>query len=198
MLTNELVGGATAFSDPAVLQGGQRFYRGRTVLLHEITPSEVTLFAGDSILFRVNEASPGTARIFKVNGVTNGHAALGTLEPHPADPAVTAAAPEVWRAVQRKSVRRSVENVRYQSYKLRSWQMPGISATLAPFQNTGTGQRVGDFALIPNQTILPVTVTAGATVSRANENATARALVTTPGYEVILRQGTLMKPLNHP
>ncbi|MGA4578455.1 hypothetical protein [Limisphaera sp. VF-2] len=114
------------------------------------------------------------------------------------DPAVAAAATEIWRAVQRKSVRRSVENIRYQSYKLRAWQMPGISATLAPFQNTGTGRRVGDFVLIPNQTILPVTVAAGAMVSRANENATARALVTTPGYEVILRQGTLMKPLNNP
>lgn len=114
------------------------------------------------------------------------------------DPVAGDHATQIWRAVQRKSVRREVSGDRYQSYKLRAWQMPELSATIAPFQQTGAGQPVGDFALTPNETELPVAVAVGSIVTRANENATARALVTTPGYEVILRHGTLMQPPTGP
>ena len=114
------------------------------------------------------------------------------------DPEVAQAATQIWRAVQRKTVRRDVRDFRYQSYKIRAWQLPGIAADIAPFQQTGTGQTVGDFALTPNVSVIPVSVAAGVMVSRANENATARALVTTPGYEMILQHGTLMKPRTQP
>jgi hypothetical protein len=123
---------------------------------------------------------------------------LRTLLAKRFDPVAGDHATQIWRAVQRKSVRRDVSGARYQSYKLRAWQMPELSATIAPFQQTGTGQPVGDFALTPNETEIPVAVAVGAIVTRANENATARALVTTPGYEVILRQGTLMQPPGGP
>ncbi len=119
---------------------------------------------------------------------------LRTLLAKRLDPVAGEDATRIWRAVQRQTVRRSVAGDRYQSYKIRSWQMPGLSATLAPFQQTGAGQAIGDFVLTPYETELPVAAAVGAVVSRANENATARAFVTAPGYEVILHSGTLMKP----
>ncbi|HAV64645.1 MAG TPA: hypothetical protein DCY13_20045, partial [Verrucomicrobiales bacterium] len=55
--------------------------------LNALEPQEVYLFSGDTMLFRVTQGPPGTAWVFKVNGVPGGNASVGTLLAHPSDPA---------------------------------------------------------------------------------------------------------------
>ncbi|MBI1176950.1 hypothetical protein GC207_05870 [bacterium] len=110
------------------------------------------------------------------------------------DPVAGDSATQIWRAIQRKSVRRDAQGDRYKSYKIRAWQMPAVSTSIAPFQSVGAGTAVGDFVLTPGETEIPVSIGVGAAVRRSNENSTGRARITTPGYEMVLIQGTLMSP----
>jgi hypothetical protein len=109
------------------------------------------------------------------------------------DPIVVKKATEILRAIGRKSVWREPRSNLYQKYNMRGWRLPGVTLTMAPGQNFGNGVVIGDFALTPGETEIPVSAGAAASVARSNENSGGRALVRSSGYEMVLVHGVLLK-----
>ena len=84
----------------------------------------------------------------------------------------------------------------YESYTLRIGAMPALSTVIAP-RSLVDDQAfidgvVGEFAVMPGETQIPVAVSAVATASRSNENANAGASIRAEALEMILRNAVLV------
>ena len=83
----------------------------------------------------------------------------------------------------------------YEQYTLRIGTMPALSTVIAPRSMVDdqafTDGVVGEFAVKPGETLIPVAVSAVATSSRSNENANAGVSIRSEALEMILRNAVL-------
>jgi hypothetical protein len=92
-----------------------------------------------------------------------------------------------------QSVNRSSTFNVYSDYKLRFMQLSEIEGLIVPggqFQ----GQPAGDFTLTLDETELPVIAYSSVAVARTNQNATAQAVLTTPGFDLFLIKASIPSP----
>ena len=117
---------------------------------------------------------------------------LGTLLELKNDPNAGDAATRILRAVGRRSVIRLPRDNLYSHYKIRAWKMPGVGGMVAPGMIINSSLAFGNFALTPGETEIPVSTAVVVTAGKSNENAGARARLTSPGYEMVFLGGVLM------
>jgi|GEM_PF-1517111 len=75
---------------------------------------------------------------------------------------------------------------KYVGYKLRYSRIPSLEGVIVPKADMGEGQVIPDFELEVGKTVMPFAAASVVTASRSNQNASARASIRSPGYEMLL------------
>lgn len=114
------------------------------------------------------------------------------------DPQAAQLARDVLKAMRNKTVRRQpvdgFGNDIYEPYTLRYFAMYELDALIIPDGVLDNGEQMADFELDVGATEIPVTSSAVVTATRTNENAGARAVLKSEGYDMVLINATILSP----